>query len=109
MSKLLFVVLLLSVGYLYAKPINSTECEACKFIVQSVEDWIASNETLSTIETKLNWLCNLLPRYNDTCMYVVETGLPIIIKYLEAFENPQMVCFQIGLCLENNMRRNICY
>lgn len=77
---------------------NDIYCEGCQFFVNAIEEWIKLNETESVIESKLEKLCNYLPKYSYVCKSIIVTGIPKIIELIEKYENPQIICKQIGVC-----------
>jgi len=77
---------------------TSIQCQGCQIIVSSVEDWLADNATVVAIEHYLEWVCYLIPMYNQSCYQLVESGVPTLIKYIEIFETPLVVCQQIKIC-----------
>lgn len=80
------------------KATDSFECEGCQLIIGAMEDWLLDNVTMTTIEKYLDWLCYLLPVYNTTCEQIVNYSVPTIIKFIKEFENPHVVCSQLGMC-----------
>lgn len=103
---MLLVFLLFSIGYANEQNVNGIECEGCKFLVQSMENWIESGKTISEIEARLDKLCNLFPKYNDTCTKFVNAGIEEVIKLVMEFETADKVCAQIGMC-KNYVREGL--
>jgi hypothetical protein len=77
---------------------STIQCEGCQLIIGAMKDWLADNTTITAIEHYLDWVCYLVPHYNTTCNYIIETGVPILIKFIEKYEKPETVCAQLGLC-----------
>lgn len=77
---------------------TSFNCESCKFFIGAIEDWIVTNETMTTIIYYVDYLCSILPRYAETCSELIQYGVPMIIEYIEKYENPETVCYQLGMC-----------
>ena len=77
---------------------NDIYCEGCQIFVGAIEEWVKLNETETIIESKLEKLCNYLPKYSYMCKSIIMTGLPKIIELIEKYENPSVICKQIGLC-----------
>ena len=78
------------------------ECNVCDMVVKLIEEYIISGKTIGYIESRLNYICSILPKsYVDTC-YNLVAELPRIIEYIFTIETPDTVCKQLEFCLTNN-------
>lgn len=48
---------------LLATSARADMCSQCEQIVQAIESWLASNDTISEIEQQLDQLCALMPQW----------------------------------------------
>jgi saposin len=77
---------------------NDGTCDLCKFGVSQIEAWVASNETISSITTRMNAICSLLPgAFRDTCISLVRE-IPSAVAMLERYYTPEKVCETLRLC-----------
>jgi len=73
-------------------------CSVCQLVVSYVESYLAQNQTEQQIIQNLEQVCALLGPLASTCDQFVEQYVPQLIQWIEAGENPQVFCHQIGLC-----------
>lgn len=75
------------------------KCSLCDMIVGQVETLIASDVVEQKIEGVLFGIClHLITPMSKTCMDVVSTYLPAIIRFIEHKYPPSTICSKIGLC-----------
>lgn len=64
-----------------------------------IEDWIESNKTVTEIEELVDELCAILgDGFEEVCDAIVEIGVIKVIEWINVYENPTIVCQQLGLC-----------
>jgi len=73
-------------------------CGSCQDLVNIVENFLASSFLERQIEETLEFLCNLIPNFNQTCDAVTERQVPTLIKWILESENASVVCQQLGVC-----------
>merc|ERR1711915_119183 len=79
--------------------VGASECEACKFVVNIAENFLAENKTEQEIEEALEKVCKVLPsKYQSICTTIVESYVPTVIALLEAKFPAETVCTAIGVC-----------
>jgi len=75
------------------------QCSTCTTIIGFIESWVEQNSSITQIEAYLDAFCALLPdNYQTMCEQIIQTELPAIIAYIEADEDPDTICQQLGLC-----------
>lgn len=79
---------------------RQTLCAVCQLVVTAVDNWLEQNATVETIEQRLEQLCALLGKTAEPlCDMIVEAGVPMLIKWIEANEDPHSVCYdQLKVC-----------
>jgi len=77
---------------------SSDDCSECTQIVSTIENYLASNYSLSIIETYLDIACNFVPQWTSVCENFIVQELPQIIAMIEAEEDPQTICTSLGAC-----------
>lgn len=86
---------------------NDLECTMCKYVAAAIEGWVEQNQTISEIEARLNMMCKLLGnKYANICDQYINAGVPLIIQYLEEYEDAEEVCLQLGMCSAVNVEAN---
>jgi len=81
------------------KPKLGDECSNCQTLIGTMEHWLAENQTESWIENELiTVVCKLVPSFGKTCSAIFDNGIPETVNWIELYENPQVVCTQLGLC-----------
>jgi len=73
------------------------DCQICKMLVGFIESYVQANQTITQIEGLLGRVCRLTP-FASQCVQFVDTYTPIMVQYIQANEDPQTVCQQIGVC-----------
>jgi len=102
--KAALIVVLALVACVFASVMTTQEqqqsgCSICELAVSVADNYLAQNATQTQIEKKLQSICNLLPEpFSDECNQFVMQYTPQIIAWIEANEDPQEFCTQIGLC-----------
>lgn len=81
-----------------AKSNDDTTCTLCQFVVSSVENYIANNQTITQIEALLNKVCFTLPAALQTECVLLVAQLPEIVKQLEQQYPVKQICTTLGLC-----------
>ncbi|KAG2383292.1 hypothetical protein C9374_004629 [Naegleria lovaniensis] len=83
---------------------GDAECEICKFLIQQVEAFIASNHSQAEIQKELNKLCSSVPSiFTQTCLSVARM-VPYILKKLEEHNSPGQVCQGLHLCTSSAVK-----
>nr|AAK21659.1 naegleriapore B pore-forming peptide precursor [Naegleria fowleri] len=78
---------------------NSGICNMCQLLVTQVENWVESNDTIMTLEKKLEQVCSVIPgQYSALCTYAVEQYLPIFIHQVEKQFPALTICQDVHLC-----------
>jgi len=77
---------------------QDTNCDLCTYVVGLVENWLESNDTISTVVARLETFCSFVPGFEQVCDQIVEYGVHEFVAYIENNEQPTTVCTQLGLC-----------
>jgi len=78
---------------------DETTCPLCKFVVNTVEEYLVKNESIAIIEQKVQEICGYLPdTYSGMCKAMAQMYIPQIIQYLKEKYSPAAVCEAIGVC-----------
>lgn len=80
------------------------DCQICKMLVGFIESYVQANQTITQIESLLGRVCRLTP-FASQCVVFVDTYTPLIVQYIQANEDPQTVCQQIGVCSSQAVRQ----
>lgn len=81
------------------KPVRSTQCTLCKYVIAYVEAVIQTNKSEAAVESALEKVCTILPHaLNHSCVQFVDTYTPQIIEYIAKSETPGQVCDSIKVC-----------
>jgi len=81
---------------------NDLECQACGAAIQFVEHWLGQNQTEAWIVHELDdTVCKFIPYIQSTCDAIAASGVPKLISWIEAHENPTVVCQQLKVCPSN--------
>jgi saposin len=94
---LLIALCLIGATFAYTKPTSDLECSLCELAISEVERLVATNQSVSYIESELDSFCSHFS-FRNTCVSLVSEYTPYVINLLEQKETPQQVCSQIGLC-----------
>ena len=83
------------------------ECPLCKWIVNEVEGFLASNHTLEQIETVLERACGVVgDKLSPLCKEIIIEYLPEIVGYLESQLPPDQICQKLSLCSKGDFGRD---
>ncbi|XP_064387394.1 uncharacterized protein LOC135335773 isoform X2 [Halichondria panicea] len=90
---------------LVKNPKAATECDVCKFTINSVKSLIDSNSSEKTVEGALEKACSLLPKeISGECEGIVqEYGAPII-QLLDNEIDATKLCEDVKLCKKSNKK-----
>ena len=78
---------------------STQKCIMCKFYVSMIDDWLKEGGTVEEITKKVESLCSYLSeKYQKFCDTLVETGVPIIIEYLEQQMESNAICIALKMC-----------
>jgi saposin len=72
-------------------------CPICQTVIAYVSAWVASNQTETYIENKINQYCPLLGLPVAKCQEIADQ-VPSVIQQIENGATPQVVCQTLGLC-----------
>lgn len=78
--------------------VKAQDCSTCELVVNFIESWVESNATEAEIQQYLNTLCGLVPGYTAICDQIADSGLTEVIGWINANENAQTICTQLGMC-----------
>ncbi|CAF3317643.1 unnamed protein product, partial [Rotaria sp. Silwood2] len=79
--------------------INSPQCALCKYVVSYIDAVIQNNKSEAAIEAALEKVCNILPGpLKDKCIQFVDTYGPNLVKLIEQYGTPDLVCNALKLC-----------
>lgn len=101
----LFITTVFASEDIQAKP--AIYCEGCQLLVGAIEKWISSNATETMIEKNIQQLCKLLPKYDQTCIMIVNVGIHRIIEYIVNLKTPSEICKHLGFCPVNQLIETI--
>jgi len=74
------------------------QCQDCKSIVETIDNWVTMNASEETIEGSLATACTLIPQWQGICSSVIKQEVPQIIKWVESSESSDAICSSLGLC-----------
>ena len=78
---------------------NDGNCALCTYVVATVEQYLANNQTEQQIIAEVNQLCGKLPsQFAQACVNLADQYIPYIIYYIEAQYPADKVCKLIGMC-----------
>jgi saposin len=82
--------------------VGSPQCSLCKLIVSYIDVIIQNNKSEAAIEAALEKICTIVPHADkDKCLEFVDTYGTKIVKLLEEFSSPEVVCLVLGMCIKN--------
>jgi len=74
-------------------------CQVCELVITYVEQLVAQNNTIASIEAELDQMCAVLPSpLNSACVSIVNQYLPQMVQWIVNKENPATFCATVGLC-----------
>jgi len=74
------------------------ECDACFYLVDSMETWANDAANQAEIEYAFDQVCEMVPAFADVCEMIVSIGFPEFVAWLQTNENATTVCQQLHLC-----------
>lgn len=74
------------------------ECSTCTWVMTELETLLVSQSVESFLEEELEKACSQIPMVAELCDKIVESYLPVAIKYLESQLTPAHVCSILRLC-----------
>jgi len=83
---------------IHKRTVQQGGCSVCELLIQYIEGFLATNQTETQIIQQLDQICSLLGPLTQECDSFVALYVPQAIAWIEANENPQQFCTQVGLC-----------
>jgi saposin len=75
-------------------------CPICETVIAYVSAWVASNQTETFIQNKINQYCPLLGLPAAKCQEIA-AQVPAVVQQIENGATPKVVCQTLGLCSSN--------
>jgi len=100
------ILVFVNFAALFTVPVQAQQCAICEQIVSFVENWVANNESVSTIEKYLEIICTLAPdSWQQACDALVDYGVEEAIQWIIENENSTELCSQLELCGTQPVRK----
>jgi saposin len=91
-----------SAGCPYADSLSNggdqIECGLCALVFSEVDQILANDRTIQTIENVLNSVCSKFGPMEAMCDALVNTETPKIVAWLAEKVDPKTICERLGLC-----------
>lgn len=97
-----FVIATLLIIANIASAANPIECGLCDFVVTKAEQYLATNHTVTELETYLDKACDYFGKYSTICTDYVNQYLPNIITDIEDKYEPSEICQMLHACANND-------
>merc|ERR1712141_183326 len=104
MKVLLVLASLILAASALVQPRNELTCSICMDIMQDLDDFITSDTTEQQIVDAIKEICHalgqLIPNFEDTCNFIIQSQLPAIIDaFVHDNMDPTQVCTTVfGAC-----------
>merc|ERR1711910_193820 len=101
-ARLVTVVIMkvLLVASALVRPRNELTCNICLDIMRDLDDFITSDTTEQEIVDAIKGICkalgSLIPNFEDTCNFIIQSQLPAIIDaFVHDNMDPTQVCTDV--------------
>lgn len=90
-----------------AAKVGDVQCSGCEEVISIIENWLNQSSSQSEVVSAVEIVCTYMPGWEATCDAMVAMGVPTAVSWIDTYENPTVVCGQLGLCSSSKKQKPV--